>query len=63
MNPLFRLRDFGQSPWLDYIRRGLITSGGLKLPVEAYAVSGVTATPPTLNNATPGTPASRAPQV
>ena len=38
MNPLFRLRDFGQSPWLDYIRRGLITSGGLKRLVEEFAV-------------------------
>ncbi len=54
MNPLFRLRDFGQSPWLDYIRRGLITSGGLKRLVEEYAVSGVTSNPTILNKAISG---------
>ena len=41
MNPLFRLRSFEQSPWLDYIRRGLITSGGLQRLIDEYAVSGV----------------------
>ena len=54
MNPLFRLRDFGQSPWLDYIRRGLITSGGLKRLVEEYAVAGVTSNPTILNKAISG---------
>ena len=54
MNPLFRLRDFGQSPWLDYIRRGLITSGGLKRLVDEYAVSGVTSNPTILNKAISG---------
>src|SRR4029077_16848342 len=29
-NPLRGLSDFGQSVWLDYIRRSLITSGELK---------------------------------
>ena len=43
MNPLFRVISFGQSPWLDNIRRGLITSGGLqrlitrRLPLEDFA--------------------------
>jgi hypothetical protein len=27
MNPLKQLQDCGQSIWLDYIRRNLITSG------------------------------------
>ena len=54
MNPLFRLRDLGQSPWLDYIRRGLITSGGLKRLVDEYAVSGVTSNPTILNRAISG---------
>ena len=54
MNPLFRLRDFGQSPWLDYIRRGLITSGGLKRLVDEYAVAGVTSNPTILNKAIAG---------
>ena len=54
MNPLFQLRDFGQSPWLDYIRRGLITSGGLKRLVDEYAVTGVTSNPTILNRAISG---------
>ena len=54
MNPLFRLREFGQSPWLDYIRRGLITSGGLKRLVDEYAVAGVTSNPTILNRAISG---------
>ncbi|MCH7698039.1 MAG: bifunctional transaldolase/phosoglucose isomerase [Chloroflexi bacterium] len=54
MNPLFRLRDFGQSPWLDYIRRGLITSGGLKRLVDDYAIAGVTSNPTIFNKAISG---------
>ena len=54
MNPLFRLHDLGQSPWLDYIRRGLITSGGLKRLVDEYAVAGVTSNPTILNKAISG---------
>ena len=54
MNPLFQLRDFGQSPWLDYIRRGLITSGGLKRLVDDYAIAGVTSNPTIFNKAISG---------
>ena len=54
MNPLFELRSYGQSPWLDYIRRGLITSGGLKRLVDEYAVAGVTSNPTILNKAISG---------
>lgn len=28
-NPLLRLRELGQSVWLDYIQRDLIVNGGL----------------------------------
>ena len=31
VNPLRALLEFGQSPWMDYIRRDLLTSGGLSL--------------------------------
>ncbi|MFB3093338.1 MAG: transaldolase family protein, partial [Dehalococcoidia bacterium] len=51
---MFRLRSFGQSPWLDYIRRGLITSGGLQRLIDEYAVSGVTSNPTILNKAISG---------
>jgi hypothetical protein len=29
-NPLKGLLDYGQSPWMDYIRRDLLTGGELK---------------------------------
>ena len=37
MNPLQELAKYGQAPWLDYIRRSLITSGELKRHVEDNA--------------------------
>ncbi|MEE8370321.1 MAG: bifunctional transaldolase/phosoglucose isomerase, partial [Dehalococcoidia bacterium] len=54
MNPLFQLRHFGQSVWLDYVRRGLIASGGLKRVLDEYAVSGVTSNPTIFNKAISG---------
>ena len=39
-NPLQRLAEFGQSVWLDNIRRGLITSGELKRMIDEDAVVG-----------------------
>ena len=34
-NPIKALNDFGQSPWMDYIRRDLLTSGGLKRMIDS----------------------------
>lgn len=45
MNRLRELQKLGQSVWLDYIRRDLITGGELKRLVEADGVSGVTSNP------------------
>jgi transaldolase/glucose-6-phosphate isomerase len=45
MNPLMRLRDAGQSVWLDYLRRSLITGGGLERLVREDGVSGMTSNP------------------
>jgi transaldolase/glucose-6-phosphate isomerase len=45
LNPLRALSDFGQSVWLDYIRRDLLTTGGLKRLVLDDGVSGVTSNP------------------
>ncbi|HEX2460782.1 MAG TPA: transaldolase family protein, partial [Vicinamibacterales bacterium] len=42
---LHRLRQLGQSIWLDYIRRHLITSGELRQLVDHSAVTGITANP------------------
>jgi transaldolase/glucose-6-phosphate isomerase len=44
-NPLSQLPDHGQSVWLDYIRRSLITSGELKRLVRNDRLRGVTSNP------------------
>lgn len=44
-NPLLNLETFGQSIWMDFIRRGMITSGELKQLIEEDGVSGVTSNP------------------
>ncbi len=45
MNPVEALRAEGQSIWLDYIRRSLLTSGKLEQLVRDGGVTGVTANP------------------
>ena len=54
MNALEELRRFGQSAWLDYVRRGMITSGELKRLVDDYAVVGITSNPTIFNKAISG---------
>src|ERR1051325_2111266 len=44
-NPLKGLLKFGQSVWLDYIRRDLITSGELKRVIDEDGVRGMTSNP------------------
>lgn len=44
-NSLQKLAEFGQSPWLDYIRRNLITSGELQRLVDEEGLKGVTSNP------------------
>ena len=44
-NPLRRLHDFGQSPWLDFLSRGLIESGELARLIEEDGIAGVTSNP------------------
>ncbi|MCC6531205.1 MAG: transaldolase [Burkholderiales bacterium] len=45
MNPLRQLQDHGQSIWLDFIRRDLLTEGGLRRLIESDALTGVTSNP------------------
>jgi len=47
-NPLKGLLAYGQSPWMDYVRRDLLTSGQLKKYIENEAMRGITAKPPIL---------------
>lgn len=44
-NPLKQLARFGQSIWLDYIRRSLMTSGDLRRMVEEDGLGGMTSNP------------------
>ena len=44
-NPLEALQDYGQSVWLDYLRRSLITSGELQRLITEDGLMGVTSNP------------------
>jgi|SRR5579864_2555680 len=44
-NPLKELLNYGQSMWLDYIRRDLLTTGKLKQMVEEDGLRGMTSNP------------------
>src|ERR1700736_3442892 len=44
-NPLKGLLEYGQSPWMDYIRRDLLTGGGLKKMIAEDGLMGMTSNP------------------
>src|SRR5437764_4476660 len=44
-SPLQQLLDYGQSMWLDYIRRDLLTSGKLKQMIAEDGLRGMTSNP------------------
>ncbi len=44
-NPLLKLERFGQSIWMDFIRRGTIVSGELQHLIEEDGLSGMTSNP------------------
>jgi transaldolase/glucose-6-phosphate isomerase len=54
MNPLTELQQYGQSFWLDYIRRSLITSGELERLVKEDGLRGVTSNPTIFQKAMAG---------
>jgi transaldolase / glucose-6-phosphate isomerase len=54
VNPLKALLEFGQSPWMDYIRRDLLTSGGLKKMIQEDGLMGMTSNPTILEKAITG---------
>jgi transaldolase len=53
-NPLKDLLTFGQSVWLDYIRRDLLTSGELKRLIEEDGLRGMTSNPAIFEKAITG---------
>lgn len=54
MNPLLMLKEYGQTVWLDFIQRGLITTGELRRFVEEYGLGGVTSNPAIFGKAITG---------
>jgi transaldolase len=44
-NPLLGIKSLGQSIWLDYIDRGLLTNGGLARLIDHDGLAGVTSNP------------------
>jgi transaldolase/glucose-6-phosphate isomerase len=53
-NPLKELLNFGQSVWLDYIRRDLLTSGELKRLIDEDGLRGMTSNPTIFEKAIAG---------
>jgi transaldolase/glucose-6-phosphate isomerase len=53
-DPLGELQKFGQSVWLDYIRRDLIASGELQRMVAEDHLSGITSNPSIFEKAIAG---------
>ncbi len=45
MNPLLKLQEYGQSVWLDYIRRDLLENGELRRLIAADGLRGMTSNP------------------
>ncbi len=45
LNPLLTLQGYGQSIWLDYIQRSLISSGELTRLIEGDEIRGITSNP------------------
>lgn len=53
-NPLLRLEGFGQSIWLDYIRRSMLDSGEFRRLIREDGISGVTSNPTIFEKAIDG---------
>src|SRR5271155_2122362 len=53
-NPLKGLLAYGQSPWMDYIRRDLLTSGELSRYIDNDGLRGMTSNPAIFEKAITG---------
>lgn len=51
VSPVKRLLEFGQSPWLDFIRRSLLTTGELQRMIDKWGLRGITSNPVIFENA------------
>jgi len=55
-NPLLDVKNYGQSLWYDYIRKGLISSGELKALIDNDGLMGVTSNPSIFEKSIAGSP-------
>ena len=53
-NPLYRLQDFGQSVWLDYIQRSLLSSAEFRRMIDEDGLRGMTSNPTIFEKAIAG---------
>jgi transaldolase len=53
-NPLLQLQDFGQSVWLDFIRRNIILNGELQKLIDQDGLRGITSNPSIFEKAIAG---------
>ncbi|MHB8533954.1 MAG: transaldolase [Sulfuricaulis sp.] len=44
-NPLLKIKDLGQSIWLDYIQRGMLDNGDIARMIEYDGLAGITSNP------------------
>src|ERR1700730_5290495 len=54
MDPVKALQEYGQSVWLDYIRRNMLTDGELKRLIDDDGLRGVTSNPAIFEKAIAG---------
>jgi transaldolase len=55
ISPVKALLDFGQSPWLDFIQRGILTGGELERMIAEWGLRGLTSNPVIFEKAIAGT--------
>jgi transaldolase len=53
-NPLLKIHEFGQSIWLDFISRGMLTSGQFQALIDDDGILGVTSNPSIFEKAITG---------
>ncbi len=53
-NPLLELQTFGQSVWLDYLRRSMLSTGELQRLIDQDGLRGITSNPSILEKAIAG---------
>ncbi|MFP4299102.1 MAG: transaldolase [Spirulinaceae cyanobacterium] len=44
-NPLLKIKEYGQSIWIDYLDRSQLESGKLEATIESYGICGMTSNP------------------